>query len=250
MNASAPSCKTFITDAKNYFVSEQLARKSNAMEAVRGSAQRVFDADRNSSIALIRSQNLLNAQTFVSTYNNSIEKNLDYDNDVTRRQFEINEYHYHNKLDTLFFLQLFFITVLVMAILIYFNRKGTLTTQMTGILTAILAVILILVGVSRYFYTQRVRDRRLWHRRYFQKEKPLPAEAPSACPGPSAGVQINLNDLFESDTIQCAADTKKNVKSWFDAQATEAANQMLSGDMASSIFKTSGVNVGASCRSR
>jgi len=103
------------------------------------------------------------------------------------------------------------------------------------------------VGVSRYFYTQRTRDRRLWHRRYFQKEKAPPAETTSECPGPS-GVKINLNDMFDTETIQCAAETNRNIKSWFDAQNAEAEAQMLSANMASSIFKTSGLNVSSSCR--
>lgn len=220
------------------------------MAAARAATQRVMDADRNSSIALIRSQNLKDSASFVNTINHNLTKNFDYDNDVSRRQFEINEYHYHNKLDTLFFLQLLFISVLIMAIMIYFTRRGTLTTKMTGILTAILAVILILVAVSRYFYTERTRDRRLWHRRYFKKEKAEQTYATSACgPTSSSGISVDLTGLFSAEDVRCAAETNQNVKKWFQNQENEAKNQMTGASIPGSIFQGLQVADLPSCKS-
>lgn len=220
------------------------------MAAARAAAQRVMDADRNSSIALIRSANLRDSASFVNTVNDNITKNFDYDNDISRRQFEINEYHYHNKLDTLFFLQLLFITVLIMAIMIYFTRRGTLTPKMTGILTAILAVILILVAVSRYFYTERTRDRRLWHRRYFQKEKAGETYAPSACGPTSSGTTLDMTGLISAEDVRCAAEANENVKKWFQNQENEAKNQMTGTSIPGSIFQSLQVSGTPSCARR
>lgn len=249
-NLGDDPCRTYIEASADKFLKNQMDRKDNAMAAARAAAQRVMDADRNSSVALIRSQNLYDSTGFINTINNSLTKNYDYDNDVSRRQFEINEYHYHNKLDTLFFLQLLFITVLIMAILIYFTRRGTLTPKMTGILTAVLAVVLILVAVSRYFYTNRIRDRRLWHRRYFQKEKTPQTYASTTCgPTPSRNA-IDITGLFSQEEVACAAEANENVKKWFENQELEAKNQMAGTGIPGSIFQGLQVAGTPSCKRR
>ena len=212
---------------------------------------RVYDADRNSAYAMIRNNDVANKFDLLSTINAGVNDRYTTDIDVTRRQFEINEYSYQNKLDTLFFLQLLFISILVMSILVYFNRTGTLTTKMTGILTAVLAIVLIIVGISRYFYTERTRDRRLWHRRYFKKEDVSKPDLIKSCPGPSAGeTEINLNALFDAEDISCAVETNDNFKKWQEAAAAEATKQQTSSVIPKSIFANTGLETGKSCKRR
>lgn len=233
----------------NSYIKNQIDRKDNSATNVLLTAGRTFGADANSAYGQIRSQNLLDMQNTVGSYNTAARNDIQHDMGLTRRQFEINEYHYYNKLDTLFFLQLFFIAVMVMSVLIYFNRRGTLTAQMTGILTAVLAILLILVGVSRYFYTTRTRDRRLWHRRYFQSEsEPRPALI-NSCPGsPSSATEINLNAIFDNSQISCALETNKNFQEWKTAANKEAERQMKGETLPASIFAASGFARGPSCK--
>jgi hypothetical protein len=234
---NSPSCGAFVTRVINTYTTDQMKRKDNAVANVLYTANRVFDADKNSNYALIRSNDVNDMQKTLTDVNTADIKKVEHDVDLTRRQFEINEYHYHNKLDTLFFLQVFFIAVIVMVILMYFNRRGYLTTQMTGLLTAILAIVVVLIAVTRYFYTIRTRDRRLWHRRYFQSEREPSEKLLNVCPGPSTGeATINLNALFDKEDIQCAIDATSEYKKWLDATNKEAESQMKGLGNASSLF--------------
>jgi hypothetical protein len=247
--AAAP-CVAFINNAVGEFVADQNTRKNSAMENVLHTANRVFDADMATSMALIRSNDVKASQEIINDLNSRVEGSLKHDVDLTRRQFEINEYHYYNKLDTLFFLQVFFIAVLVMIIMIYFNRRGYLTTNMTGVLTALLAVLLVIIGVSRYFYTIRTRDRRLWHRRHFQTEKDPAPPLVTTCPGAPSSTEtvINLNALFSTGQVQCAMDANENNKKWLKEMNAEAAHQMASGNRVESIFASIGPNKPDSCK--
>jgi hypothetical protein len=245
----SPACSAFVTSSMNTFVGEQMVRKDNAMANAIETTSRVYDADRNSAYAMIRSQDMLDQAEALKKVNEGASASYDHDISLTRRQFEINEYHYHNKLDTLFFLQLLFIAVIIMAILIYFNRTGTLTMKMTGIITAILAIVLVVVGISRYFYTERTRDRRLWHRRYFQKEKAPGPDLLTTCPGPST-TTVNLNALFSAEDISCAKETNTNFKAWAAAAEAEAINQQTNSVIPVGIFEGKGIAAGKTCKRR
>lgn len=246
-NFNSSSCTSYLKKATNDYLTSQMERKDNSIGASLAFSQRIFDADKNASYALIRNTDLLNAQTFARNYNEGIENRITTDLDVTKRQFEINEYHYHNKLDTLFFLQLLFIAILVMAILVYGNRTGYLSTNTTGLLTVALGVVLVIVGISRYFYTIRTRDRRLWHRRYFPTEKPTRPDLLSTC-GPSAApTTINLNAIFSPEQITCAEEASTAVGEWRNRVNAETAAYITGGVDPSSIFQTADVRLPASC---
>jgi hypothetical protein len=122
---------------------------------------------------------------------------------------------------------------------------------MTGILTAVLAIVLVIVGISRYFYTERTRDRRLWHRRYFPKEKDPGPDLVTSCPGPSkSDTEVNLNALFDAEDISCAVETKANFKAWQTAAENEAKAQQSGAITPESIFKDKGFAAGSSCKRR
>jgi hypothetical protein len=192
-------------------------------------------------------QNALLMQTAQSSSDERIRNMYVHDEQLTKRQFQINEYHYNNKLEFLFFLQLMFISVLVMAILIYLNRNGTLTTQMTAISTMVLAVLVLIVGASRYFYTRRTRDRNMWNRRYFATEDaPAVDLFPSTCGGPTSTTTINLDALVDPRTTQCALETNDALKSLREATEAEIKLQMQGND-ASSLWASS-LNLGANSK--
>jgi len=47
-----------------------------------------------------------------------------YNNDLSSRQSEINEWTYHNKMDTLFVFQLVFISLMTVALLMVLSSQG------------------------------------------------------------------------------------------------------------------------------
>ena len=114
-----------------------------------------------------------------------------YNNDVLRRQTEINEYSYQNKLDTLFVFQLTFIGIAFIATTVFLNKQGIIPWAFViygGIVTS---VILILLIVNRLLYSTGRRDSRYWNRQHFGDDGRLN----SVLPAPSFSGE-NLQDML------------------------------------------------------
>lgn len=90
-----------------------------------------------------------------------------FDSQNAKRQFEINEWTASNKGDTLFFLQLLFITLTITAPLLYMSRAGWIPNSVFYGLTTLLTIALVLTLAVRIIYTKDVRDNRFWNRRRF-----------------------------------------------------------------------------------
>lgn len=104
-----------------------------------------------------------------------------YNNQLATRQYEINEWSYNNKMDTLFVFQIMFVTLLLTAALVYLNSLGFLSTTILGLVVGILLFVDIAVLINRFNYTQKVRDKRYWNKRQFEK-KAVPQGSGSICP--------------------------------------------------------------------
>ncbi len=104
-----------------------------------------------------------------------------YNNQLATRQYEINEWSYNNKMDTLFVFQIMFVTLLLAAGLVYLNRLGFLSTTILGLVVGILLFIDIAILINRFNYTRKVRDQRYWNKRQFEK-KSVPQGSGSICP--------------------------------------------------------------------
>lgn len=114
----------------------------------------------------------------VLTYNNIVgesHKKL-YDNDLAKRQYEINEWASSNKLDTLFVFQILFICILVETLLVLFWRKSFIGSGLLTGLSLIIAVIFTFTVVNRAQYTLQQRNGRYWNQRNFEVygKKPIP----------------------------------------------------------------------------
>lgn len=94
---------------------------------------------------------------------------IKYNKDISRRQVEINEWYYQDKLETLFFMQIFFMAMLAMCIVFYFRKSAMISSRFAGYLTFILLLIVGLTCFYRYFYTNKFRDPRWWYKRRFAK---------------------------------------------------------------------------------
>lgn len=106
-----------------------------------------------------------------------------YNKDLATRQYEINEWSYNNKLDTLFVFQLLFITLLLTAFLFYLQRLGFISMAFVGTLGGILLFVNILIIANRVQYTNKTRDNRYWNRRRFGTAPPeMPTPTPPVCP--------------------------------------------------------------------
>ncbi len=129
-----------------------------------------------------RGNELYTAQTELLSAH--IHDRVEADVGTTRRQFEINEYYYNKKLDTLFMLQIAYIALLICALPIAGLVMGGMTAGTALVWVTVVGVFTAGVILYRWYYTRYVRDRNFWSRRYFSSPTPAahPVPAAPSCP--------------------------------------------------------------------
>lgn len=183
-------------DDFNRYVSERIDRISNeTMDKKRAAFQkahtdmgRYFDMDHNANFYKIRNNDVVNLQDQMLQRSRAAFQGIRHDKDLTRRQAEINEWYFNDKLETLFFLQIFFVVVLSMAIVTYLQKNGYITSQFAVYLTAILFFVVIGTGLYRNRYTNEFRDARFWSKRNFrEREAVVTSTEQDQCGAPGDG---------------------------------------------------------------
>jgi len=96
-----------------------------------------------------------------------MSENVKYNSDLATRQMQINEWSYHNKLETLFVFQLIFLTLSLFAVLMYLNKTGRINVYFMGFVMIIVVFLMAIIIFNRVSYTAKVRDKRFWNRRKF-----------------------------------------------------------------------------------
>jgi hypothetical protein len=212
---------------------EVFNRKRAAFQKAHIDLARYMDMDHNANFYKNRSSDVDRLTDSIGANNDRIAQSLARDKDVSRRQFEINEWYNNNKLETLFFLQVFFIVSLLMAIIIFLQKSNTITTELAALLTTLLFVLVGALGVYRYYYTRNIRDVRLWNRRYFQKERaPKP---PPKC-SPTGDYTININDYIPKEVTECADQATQNFNNWQTGLQKNMLAYQLQGKNPDSVF--------------
>lgn len=92
---------------------------------------------------------------------------------LAKRQIEINEWTYNNRMETLFVFQVLFISIMIVAILMYLKGAGFLSGAFMAYVVLLLTFIVVLIIVNRSMYTNRIRDPRSWHRRRFDDDNKM-----------------------------------------------------------------------------
>jgi len=174
---------------QSYFDSQKQELLGTILNDRAGTFQKTFvDASRNNSLQQSlffyqqRNRDLENVGNTLKNQNEASIGVAKYNNQLATRQYEINEWSYNNKLDTLFVFQILFVTLLLTAGLVYLNKLGFLSMTILGLVVGILLVIDIVVLVNRFNYTQKVRDKRYWNRRTFDKKDIPQGSGSSICP--------------------------------------------------------------------
>jgi hypothetical protein len=223
----------YVQERVDQMSDEVFNRKRAAFQKAQIDLGRYMDMEHNASYYKTRSADVERLTQSIVSNNDGIVQKLKQDKENSKRQFEINEWYNYNKLETLFFLQVFFISSLTMAILIFFHKSGALTNQMAALLTTIILLIVVGLGVYRYYYTRNTRDPRLWHRRYFGT-----AEAPPSRGLCSNGgtIDVNLNDIIPKSVTECVDDATARFDSWQDSLEKEMLAYQQSGETPKSIM--------------
>jgi len=226
-------------------------RKQSAFQKAQIDLGRYMDMHHNVNFYKTRSVDVDSVTSAILDNNAKIEEGIMRDLANSRRQFEINEWYNQNKLETLFFLQLVFMSVLVIAIVMYLTKKGMITVGLAGIIYGFIAIMLVCVGLYKYFYTEKTRDNRLWHRRYFGSTPPPPK--PNQCPDTTT-TQQDIDDAlaFVGNAAltagQCANNLNAGLGQINDA-ATKEVMGIQSGNLSAlqQVSALGGALAGAAC---
>jgi hypothetical protein len=210
---------------------EVFARKRAAFQKAQVDLGRYMDMDHNANFYKSRNADVDRLTTSIEENNNRLVQSVAFDKDITKRQFEINEWYNYNKLETLFFLQLFFIAALSGAIIVFLQKNSIITSTLAGILYAILALVAAGTGLYRYYYTSKIRDPRLWHRRNFGPAKP---PKPATQCDKDGNIVFDVNSIIPKGATQCASDAAQRYQKWQDNLQQEMMKYQSSGGVAPS----------------
>jgi hypothetical protein len=198
---------------------ETLDKKRAAFQKAHTDMGRYFDMDHNAGFYKNRNRELNYIQTNLLEQSRAAVSGLKHDKDLTRRQTEVNEWYFNDKLETLFFLQMFFMVMLALSIILYFQKNGMITAPFAAFLTSILLVVVVGTGVYRSHYTSKTRDARFWHRRnFYDKKLYVPTKFES--------IEAKCNDignLLPKELTDCAAKGEKALLSAADKATAYAA---------------------------
>lgn len=222
-----------VADRVNEISNEVYNRKRSAFQKAHIDLARYMDMDHNANLYKTRSADVDRLSDSLIGHNHRIVQDIARDKDISKRQFEINEWYNYNKLETLFFLQIFFIAALCMAIIVFLQKNGTITNTLAALVTGVLFAIVGGVGVYRYYYTRRIRDPRLWHRRYFGASAKAPP-APAKC-SKDGELEFDLNTIIPKSVTQCAEDAVNRFGNWQDNLEKEMMAFQEKGDTPSRI---------------
>jgi len=200
-----------------------LQKKRDALQKSYVDTGRYMDMDHNTQLYKTRSSDVDKLQSMIQDANTNYEVGLDKDAKLSRRQAELNEWAYQNKLETLFLLQLLFISVLVLVVLLFLNRQGYLSKTIAGSIAALLFIGVAYTGYSRWKYTDSNRDTRWWNRRRFPSETASGPDAPIGQCDAQGNYNIDFKKLIPDILSQNAA----SISAKFQSVASELNNQAL-----------------------
>ncbi len=216
--------KAYVEQRVDALTGEVYNRKRAAFQKAQIDMGRYMDMDHNANFYKMRNGDVQRLAQAMESNNRAVKDKLETDLELSKRQFEINEWQNYNKLETLFFLQVFFIASLAMAIIIFLQKNAAITPAMASLLTALLLGIVVVIGVYRYYYTRRTRDNRLWHRRYFGTAKAPSSCKSCKCPDPRTNPQAPAVDS-KSKTIDGEFSVDLNCALGISGDATACAEE-------------------------
>ena len=100
---------------------------------------------------------------------------FEYNYGLATQQTRLNDYAYQNKMDTLFFLQILLISLLILAIFAYGARIGFFSGVFVIYVGIILFLLVLVIFTVRYAYSVNMRDSNSWSRRRFTYQEAVPA---------------------------------------------------------------------------
>jgi hypothetical protein len=204
--------QNFMNANKSQLYNGITSEHSDSFQKVYNSMIESSNSTKNTLYYAVRNKDLDSVQNLMLDNVTGLAENAAFDNQVARRQFEINEWTNGNKMDTLFFMQLLFIYLTFTVPLLYANKAGFLPSSVFYGIAGLLTFALIMTVVVRAQYTNKIRDAHSWNRRRF-----------NAMGGPPPSLKCaDINAAIE-DTLNRGNTFKKNFNAAVDETMNDAA---------------------------
>ena len=173
----------FVQDKTTRILSETVDARRSAFSKAAGDMARMMDMDHNSLVALGRTQDLSNTQDQIIQTQYAEERMIKSNEQLTRRQVEINNWYYENKRETLFVLQFVLLVMLAVTVILALGANGYISKDASDYI--LLFVVLVASGtwLYRWYYTSTIRDPKFWNRRSFQQDGNIAPPSGQVCIG-------------------------------------------------------------------
>ena len=199
LRANPDNLSAYIQKNRDSLVNDVIGQREDTFNKVYGDAVRASNTQNNIYYYNTRNKDVDSLQQELYGKTKYDVASSKHDKDLAQRQYEINEWQYGNKMDTLFVFQMILISLVLLSPLLYFSRQGLVPTSiLTGV--AVLFVIIIVLTIAvRAQYTAYSRDQRYWNRRQFDKQGGPPVP-PVSCDSLSSAYNSTLQGLQGAGT--------------------------------------------------
>jgi hypothetical protein len=149
-----------ITTAINNVTNSKKTNYNNASKMLLGADNSVTSA----AYYLLRTEDLTNLATDLNNVTTKQVTENTINKQLADRQYEINEWSNSNKLDTLFFLQILFISLTLTAVFLFLMQNGFLPYYLCGLFSFLTVAFAVIVLIYRARFTAVKRDGRYWNK--------------------------------------------------------------------------------------
>lgn len=182
---------------KTDFVGSNVVGAINSVKAQKSSKfndlfDQMIGADNNVTSAAYYIARTRDLTDFAKDVDDLMVKQLnvtDVNTGLAHRQHEINDWANFNKLDTLYIMQILFVSLSFVGILAYLLSIGSIGHPLFAFLCYSVAAVSILMLIIRWRYTNVARDGRYWHKARFPRQQGDVNMAPT-CPTGGGGASL------------------------------------------------------------
>jgi hypothetical protein len=189
--------QTYVQQAQQNLYNDVTGKKDAAMASAYGELKANTNALHGLQYYLKRNVQLNKVQEDIVGTVKAQASAIEEDQNLAKRQNEINEWEAGNKRDTLFVYQMMLVGLSITIILAYLMSIGIIGSYLFYGLVLIIVLIFIFTIVNRAQYTNAIRDRRFWNKRRFPTDT-TPINT-SLCLDLNSESGVSLTDMSGND---------------------------------------------------
>ena len=189
--------QTYVQQAQQNLYNDVTGKKDAAMASAYGELKANTNALHGLQYYLKRNVQLNKVQEDIVGTVKAQASAIEEDQNLAKRQNEINEWEAGNKRDTLFVYQMMLVGLSITIILAYLMSIGIIGSYLFYGLTLVIVLIFIFTIVNRAQYTNAIRDRRFWNKRRFPTDT-TPINT-SLCLDLNSESGVSLTDMSGND---------------------------------------------------